>query len=153
MAPELSLKSDLCAPRNETARPPSRFLHSWICKRLIYSHDRSAYACYCLGSMVTPEKREKGPCHKTFDFLIFLWISFPPNTWVYHYGHFKFFRKFAEIFLALGAPTVSTTLVANGKKLKKFNNFVLTPLCSRVNTYNFCLQVHFKVSGVWYCSH
>ncbi len=30
-------------PRNETARPRSYFLHSCICKRFIYSHDRSAY--------------------------------------------------------------------------------------------------------------
>ncbi len=30
-------------PRNETARPRSQFLHSWICERFIYYHDRSAY--------------------------------------------------------------------------------------------------------------
>jgi hypothetical protein len=29
-------------PRNETARPRSQFLHSCICARFIYSHDRSA---------------------------------------------------------------------------------------------------------------
>jgi hypothetical protein len=28
-------------------------------------------------------------------------------------GHFKFFRKFAEIFASEGAPPVSTKLVAN----------------------------------------
>ncbi len=39
-------------------------------------------------------------------------------------------------------------------KQKNFNNFVWTPLGSRVNIYiNFCLQVHFKVSAAWYCSH
>ncbi len=39
-------------------------------------------------------------------------------------------------------------------KQKNFNNFVWTPLGSRVNiNINFCLQVHFKVSAVWYCSH
>ncbi len=39
-------------------------------------------------------------------------------------------------------------------KQKNFNNFVWTPLVSRVNIYvNSCLQVHFKVSGVWYCYH
>jgi hypothetical protein len=39
-------------------------------------------------------------------------------------------------------------------KLKNFNNFVWTPLGSRVNIYvNFCLQVHFKVSAAWYCCH
>ncbi len=39
--------------------------------------------------------------------------QFPPSIWVYHYGHFEFFRKFAEIFAAQGAPPVSTTPVAN----------------------------------------
>jgi hypothetical protein len=39
-------------------------------------------------------------------------------------------------------------------KQKNFNNFVWTPLGSRVNIYiNFCLQVQFKVSAAWYCSH
>ncbi len=39
-------------------------------------------------------------------------------------------------------------------KQKNFNNFVWTPLGSIVNIYiNFCLQVHFKVSAAWYCSH
>jgi hypothetical protein len=30
--PTLKRRSNLCIPRNETARPPSQFLHSWICK-------------------------------------------------------------------------------------------------------------------------
>ncbi len=39
-------------------------------------------------------------------------------------------------------------------KQKNFNNFVLTPLGSRINMYiNFCFQVHFKVSAAWYCCH
>ncbi len=34
------------------------------------------------------------------------------------------------------------------------HNLVWAPLGSRVNIYiNFCLQVHFKVSAAWYCSH
>jgi hypothetical protein len=44
--------------------------------------------------------------------------KFPPSTWVYLYGHFDFFRKFAEIFAAQGAPLVSMTPVANGKNLQ-----------------------------------
>ncbi len=28
--------------RTATARPPSQFLHSYICEQFIYSHDRSA---------------------------------------------------------------------------------------------------------------
>ncbi len=39
-------------------------------------------------------------------------------------------------------------------KQKNFNNFVWTPLGSRVNIYKkFCLQVHFKRSVAWYCCH
>jgi hypothetical protein len=33
----------------------------------------------------------------------------PPSP---HYGHLKFFQKFAEIFASQGAPAVSTTLPA-----------------------------------------
>jgi hypothetical protein len=36
-------KSDLCIPRNETARPHSQFLHLCIFERFLISHDRSAY--------------------------------------------------------------------------------------------------------------
>jgi hypothetical protein len=36
-ASTLYRKSDLFVPRNETTRPPSQFLHSWICERFIYS--------------------------------------------------------------------------------------------------------------------
>jgi hypothetical protein len=42
-------------------------------------------------------------------------------------GHFKFFRKFAEIFAAQDAPPVPLTPVANGKNLQseKFSFFLL----------------------------
>ncbi len=37
---------------------------------------------------------------------------------------------------------------------KSFNYFIWTPLGSRDNLkIHFCLQVHFKVSAAWYCSH
>ncbi len=37
---------------------------------------------------------------------------------------------------------------------KNCTNFVWAPLGSRVNIHiNFCLQVYFKVSAAWYCSH
>ncbi len=37
-------RSDLCIPRNETARPHSQFPHSCICDRFIYSQDRSTFS-------------------------------------------------------------------------------------------------------------
>ena len=44
-APDYALyrKFETNIPRNETARPRSQFLHSYICEQFIYSHDRSAY--------------------------------------------------------------------------------------------------------------
>jgi hypothetical protein len=45
-------------------------------------------------------------------------------------GPFEFFRKFAEIFAAQGAPPVSLAKIFNQKS---FNNIVWTPLGSRVN--------------------
>ncbi len=37
-------KSETNIPRQEIARPQSQFLHSCVCGRFIYSHDRSAYS-------------------------------------------------------------------------------------------------------------
>ncbi len=61
-----------------------------------------------------------------------------------------------EIFAAQGAPPVSLTPVPNKKKFQsvKFYYFFWTPLGSRVSIYIYIfLQVHFKLSAVWYCSH
>ncbi len=97
-----------------------------------------------------PELIAIKPCHlkgtvsRDFLLLVFFLNQFPPSLWLYYQGRFEFFRKFAEIFAAQGWTF----------KQKNFNNFVWTPLGSRVNIYiNFCLQVHFKVSAAWYCCH
>ncbi len=47
---------------------------------------------------------------RDFWLLVFFMNQFPPSTWVHHFGHFKFFWKFSEIFTALCAPLVSLTL-------------------------------------------
>ncbi len=60
----------------------------------------------------------KGTVSRDFRLLVFFMNQFPPSIWVYQYGLFEFFRKFAEIFAAQGAPPVSTTPVANGKTLQ-----------------------------------
>jgi hypothetical protein len=39
--------------------------------------------------------------------------QFPPSPRVFHLDRFEFFRKFAEIFVSQGAPSVSATPVAN----------------------------------------
>ncbi len=41
--PTMQIRSDICFPRNETARTCSQFPHSCICKRFINSLDRSTY--------------------------------------------------------------------------------------------------------------
>ncbi len=58
----------------------------------------------------------KGTVPRDFRVFFFLHESVSPKQ--YHYGHFEFFRKFAEIFAAQGAPPVSLTPVANGKNLQ-----------------------------------
>jgi hypothetical protein len=60
----------------------------------------------------------KGTVSRDFRLLVFFINQFPPSTRVYQYGHLEFFRKFAEIFAAQGAPPVSLKPVANGKNLQ-----------------------------------
>ena len=49
----------------------------------------------------------KGTVSRDFRLLFFFMNQFPPSPLVYHQGCFDFFRKFAEIFAAQGAPPVS----------------------------------------------
>ena len=65
------------------------------------------------GMMYSSVVSIKGTVSRDFSLLVFFINQFPPSIWVYHYGHFEFFRKFAEIFASQGAPPVSTTPVAN----------------------------------------
>ncbi len=111
-------------------------------RRSVYKHCRK-------GWKVEKVPVIKGTVPRDFR-LLFFHESVSPKHWVYYKGRFKFFRKFAEIFTAQGSPPVLLTPMANEKifNQKKFNNFVGTPLDSRVNIYiNFYLQVHFKVSA------
>ncbi len=79
-----------------------------------------------------------------FCFWFFSWISFPQASDYNSRAVSNFFensRRYSQ-------------LMAKTFKQKNFNNFVWTPLGSRVNIYiNFCLQVHFKLSAAWYCCH
>ncbi len=80
----------------------------------------------------------KGTVSRDFLLLVFFLNQFPPSIWLYH-----FFRKFAEIFAAQGLPRCQQHRWQMEKTFKKknFNNFVWTPLGSRVNIYiNFCLR-------------
>jgi hypothetical protein len=55
----------------------------------------------------------KGTVSRDFWLLVFFMNQFPPSPRVFHLDRFKFFRKFAEIFVSQGAPPVSMTPVAN----------------------------------------
>ncbi len=46
----------------------------------------------------------KGTVPRDFRLQVVLWNQFPPSPWISHEGRFEFFRKFAEIFWAQGAP-------------------------------------------------
>jgi hypothetical protein len=59
-----------------------------------------------------PSFELKGRCHKIFCSRFFHESSSPKPLKI-TLGHFKFFRKFAEIFASQSAPPVSTTPVAN----------------------------------------
>ncbi len=93
---------------------------------------------------------------RDFWLLVFSWISFPQPPKYTIRAVSNFFENLQRYSPAQGAPPVSLTPVANWRifNQKFFNYFVWTPLGSRVNIYiNFCLQVHLKVSAVWYCFH
>ncbi len=49
----------------------------------------------------------EGTVPRDFRLQVFFMNQFPPSSWWYHLGRFEFFRKFAEIFAAQGAPPVS----------------------------------------------
>ncbi len=89
----------------------------------------------------------KGQCHKIFNSWFFFHESVSPSTWVYHYGPFKFFEN-SRLKVH---HRWQTEKIFNQKN---FIYLVWTHLGSRVNIcIHFCLQVHFKVSATWYCSH
>ncbi len=57
----------------------------------------------------------KGTVSKDFRLLVFFMNQFPPSIWVYQYGLFEFFRKFAEIFAAPAAIAAKFRCCALGR--------------------------------------
>ncbi len=99
----------------------------------------------------------KGQCHEIFCFLFFSWTSFPQASEFTRYravsNFFENSRRYSQLKVCHRYQRHRWQMEKTFKQ-KNFNNFVLTPLGSRVNIYIiFCLQVHFKVSAVWYCCH
>jgi hypothetical protein len=72
----IQTRSDLCVPRNETARP-----RSCICERFIYSHDRSTKE---LGT--TPCKFISGNICFKFSVQCLCRVSFQSSSTVYHFS-------------------------------------------------------------------
>ncbi len=98
----------------------------------------------------------KGQCHEIFDFWFFPWISFPQAseyTTTAIYNFFENSRRYSRLKVHHQCQRHRWQMEKIFKE-KNFNNFVWAPLGSRINIYiHFCLQVHFKVSAAWYCSH
>ncbi len=98
----------------------------------------------------------KRQCHEIFCFWFFSWISFPQAsdyTIRVVSNFFKNSRRYLQLKVCQRCQRHRWQMEKTFKQ-KKFNNFVWSPLGSRVNIYiNFCLQFHFKVSAAWYCCH
>ncbi len=98
----------------------------------------------------------KGQCHEIFCFWFFSWISFPQASdytirVVSNFSENS--RRYSQLKVCHRCQRHRWQMAKTFKQ-KNFNNFVWTPLGSRVNKYiNVCLQVHFKVSAAWYCCH
>ncbi len=98
----------------------------------------------------------KGQCHEIFDFWFFSWISFPQASEYTIMAISNFFensRRYSRHKVHHRCQRHRWQIEKIFKQ-KNFNNFFWVPLGSRVNIHiNFFLQVHFKVSAAWYCSH
>jgi hypothetical protein len=91
---------------------------------------------------------KKGQCYEIFDFRFSTWISLTQTPDYTFRANSKFFRNFAEIFAAQGAPQVSLAPVVhleleNGKKsssfIISFGHLLVVELAKRKNCF---LQVH-----------
>ncbi len=98
----------------------------------------------------------KGQCHEIFCCWFFLWISFPPTPKCPIRTVSNFFensRRYSQLKVDHRCRWHRWQM-KNIFNQKNLNNFVGTPLDSTLNIYKkFCLQVNFKVSAAWYCSH
>ncbi len=94
----------------------------------------------------------KGQCHEIFDFWFFSRISFPKASefTIRAANFFENSRRYSQLMVHHRCRWHRWQMekIFNQKNL---NNFVGTPLDSRVNIYiTFCLQGHLKVSAAWY---
>jgi hypothetical protein len=98
----------------------------------------------------------KGQCHEIFDFWFFHESVSPKHLSIPLWPVRIFFensRSYSRLKVHHRCQRHRWQMEKNFKQ-KNFNNFVWAPMGSRVNkNINFCLQVHFKVSAAWYCSH
>ncbi len=97
----------------------------------------------------------KGQCHEIFCFWLF-YESVSPQPQSIPLRPFRIFFQNSRRYSQLKVDHLCRWHRWQMKKIfnqKNFNNFVGTPLNSRVNIYiNLCLQVHFKVSSAWLIS-
>ena len=90
--------------------------------------------------------RIKGTVSRDFRLQVFFMNQFPPSIWVYLYGHFEFFRKFAEIFAAQGAPPPTGVNDTGGKWKKSSSRKILIILFGVVElTYIYIFAFKFTL--------
>ncbi len=107
--------------------------------------------CQC---QICPNPGFKGTVSRDFCFWFFSWTSFPQAS---DYASravsnfFEYSRRYSQLKVCHRCQRHRWQMEKTFKQ-KNFNNFVWTPLGSRVNIYiHFCLQVHFKVTSAWHC--
>ncbi len=135
-----------------------QFPYSWIRSTGFGSWSRTA-DWMLIHADLDPQRSRftlKGQCHEIFDFCFFSWISFPlapEYTMKVVSNFFKYTWRFSQLKVCHRCQRHRWQMQKIFNR-KSFNYLVWTPLGSKVNLYkHFCLQVHFKVSAAWYCSH
>ncbi len=123
----------------------------------------SCFVCFQSQSPCTVNKRWKGQCHKIFDLRFsrffasgFFHESVSPKPLSLPLGSFRIFSKIGGDYYQLKVHHRCRWHWLQMAKIfnQKSFNYFFTHLGRRVNIWiNLLLQVHFKVSAVWYCSH
>jgi hypothetical protein len=115
----------------------------------ILFYDNSFPICRSTAFLIGLSVDIKGTVARDFRLLVFFHESVSPQLLSISLGPFLYFSKIrGDIRSSRLTTSISLTYRQRKKNQNNFNNFVGTPLDSRVNIYiNFCLQVHFKVSA------